>query len=460
MLSVFGAAAAQDNAEVARLAFEIVEQLVTQRYALLVGDFVHLMNCLNSFASSMHTPLSLRALQHLAKCADSLAGGDVPLGGVAAPVAASGGVPTDDDGEAGSGGEGDDAAALPPAVAGKAPREINDDDSVFRLWFPLLLGLSVRVADARLPVRLKALDTLHGILQKHGALFSAQAWGVLLKGVLLPMMDSAKTDNSPLPSTCWPSSPPSAPFDRNSWVGSAGGAVLGLLVEMYARYREQGRTSALLPELLRVLCEYLEQDTECLARLAAEALHTLLTAHVHGPQELEAILSAVLASMTRCLVCSFGDAGSMHAEFSDALRAQQLSYLYSGCPLQRRRRREGGEDASGAPHAVSTPFGPGVAVERLADCGFASERLLVRLSWGVLYTSSSPPSSSSSSSSASPERLAQVSGGAMTCLVVLQLLVPLVRAALHEHRAALSADLVRRAVAVLEAVYWHAHNFN
>ena len=43
-------------------------------------------------------------------------------------------------------------------------------------------GLSTRVADMRLHVRVKALNTLNVVLRKYGSLFSPQTWSVIFKG--------------------------------------------------------------------------------------------------------------------------------------------------------------------------------------------------------------------------------------------------------------------------------------
>ena len=45
-------------------------------------------------------------------------------------------------------------------------------------------------------MRLKALNTLDVVLEVHGQLFSEQAWQVIFRGVLFPMIDSAKTDSN------------------------------------------------------------------------------------------------------------------------------------------------------------------------------------------------------------------------------------------------------------------------
>ena len=50
-------------------------------------------------------------------------------------------------------------------------------------------GLSTRVADMRLHVRVKALNTLNAVLRKYGSLFSPQTWSVIFKGGIIEGLD-------------------------------------------------------------------------------------------------------------------------------------------------------------------------------------------------------------------------------------------------------------------------------
>jgi brefeldin A-inhibited guanine nucleotide-exchange protein len=79
IFSVFSSAAANEKQEIAGIAFEITERLMTQQFDLLIHDFVELMNCFVAFASGPHVLISLSALSYLSQCADHLVEGKVEL---------------------------------------------------------------------------------------------------------------------------------------------------------------------------------------------------------------------------------------------------------------------------------------------------------------------------------------------------------------------------------------------
>jgi hypothetical protein len=143
IFSILTAGALQESPEIAANAFHIVNQLMLSQFELLIYDFVELMNCLVSYVSSQHTPLSLRALDLLFNCADHLASGKID--------------PAVDAQNASS-----DTKALSWEKS-RPSTAVQADASVFRLWWPLLLGLSTSVADSRLKVRAKALETLQQV---------------------------------------------------------------------------------------------------------------------------------------------------------------------------------------------------------------------------------------------------------------------------------------------------------
>ena len=76
---------------------------------------------------------------------------------------------------------------------------VGDDNDIFRLWWPLLLGLSTQVQNCRLQVRLRALETLQNVLCTYGNMFSHKTWAVIFRGILFPMIDFARTDNTKQP---------------------------------------------------------------------------------------------------------------------------------------------------------------------------------------------------------------------------------------------------------------------
>lgn len=356
IFSIFDVAATQDNIEISKLAFDITEQLMNEQFDLLILDFVDLMNCLVTFAASQHTSLSLRALSYLSQCADHLASGRVlaALDSVHGNTKVAEAERRDDPSRASS-------------------SMINGDDSVFRLWWPLLLGLSTRVSDVRLQVRLKALDCLQSILKKHGQLFSSQAWSVIFKGVLFPMIDSAKTDNTFQPRSSWPSDPLVLSHDKHSWIGTMAEAVLRVCVELYMQFLPLGRTTLFLPDLLSMLIGCILQEIESLSRMAVRVLSDLVAMLDQDglqPEQLDLIVKRLTSCLLDNLLLDFLQAGTVSVQ-SFSICPSWIKSMLVDCPLARRRRERGlltithgsRRDNAMVGRVVSTPFGLGTVAE-------------------------------------------------------------------------------------------------
>lgn len=191
-----------------------MQRLILKNFELLVSDFVELVHCLVAFVASAHTELSLRALEHLARCSDHLASGSVN-----------------------STFTNNVDVKLSDIVLGN--QQLDEDSSVFRLWWPLLLGLSTAVGDHRLTVRSRALDTLGQVLHSHGQIFSPNAWGVIFKGILFPMIDSAKTDFTLQPESSWPTQNPPITNNRQSWIGTMATSVFNICIELFREFEER-----------------------------------------------------------------------------------------------------------------------------------------------------------------------------------------------------------------------------
>ena len=190
---------------------------MTQQFNLLVYDFVELMNCLVAFVAGPHSLISLSALSHISQCADHLAQGSV--------TAAL------DNQHSSS-----DAMGISWEKSTMDGEHIGEDAAVFRLWWPLLLGLSTRVADPRLVIRARAVETLHKVLGTYGHMFSSQIWEVIFKGVLFPIMDSAKTDNTLQPQSLWPMHHPVPSRDSASWIATSAATVLDVCLQLFDQH--------------------------------------------------------------------------------------------------------------------------------------------------------------------------------------------------------------------------------
>ena len=373
IFTIFEASAVQDVPEIANISFEIIERLMTNQFDLLIFDFVELMNCLVAFVAGAHTNLSLRALNHLARCADHLAEGAV------APALDAQHNSSDQFG-----------ISFEKSNVSVTSIQIGEDASVFRLWWPLLLGLSTRVADGRLQVRVRALDTLHLVLRNYGHLFSPQAWAVIFRGVLFPIVDSAKTDSVSGGGSLWPTENPLLTTENHSWIGTMGLKVLTVCLELYQQFQDKGESVPLLPDLMTMLESCICQDTESLAKMGLHTYSNLVLSlgetigagygEDGDDEENKSVLLSIgielgtadllcfrlCACLRRNLCLDFGMVGNL--TFSRDSPPEIIG-CFSECPLaSRRRAKEGGstpEDRSmnSLGSLVLTPFGEGSIIQ-------------------------------------------------------------------------------------------------
>jgi brefeldin A-inhibited guanine nucleotide-exchange protein len=357
IFAILEVAASQDVAEISTIAFEIMERLMNNQFHLLIFDFVELMNCLVSFVSGSNTPISVRALSHLARCADHLAEGKV------SPALYLQHKSTDT-----MGISWEKSRKSVTTLTNKDTANI--EASVFRLWWPLLLGLSTRVGDSRVSIRIGALNTLSQVLRKYGGLFSDQTWSVIFKGVLFPMMDSAKTDFSQQLTSSFPSENQATLSNNSSWLGTMGEPVLSLCLEMYFIFEQNLTSLSLLSDLLVMLESCICQETEVLAKMALKALNDLLLPKTHSPpltDEIVALLTRKLHSLMLQNVCfNFADLGCL--EFSSTAPSH-VKTMVRACPLNIRRQAKSmkiSDSFSGRRMdniTASTSYGEGTIIE-------------------------------------------------------------------------------------------------
>lgn len=271
----------QKNPEVSKIAFEIIERLMTNQFTLLIYDFVELMNCLVVFVSCPHTALSLKALKYLEKCAEHLSTGAV-LPAAHAQHAAS------------------DVMDLSweSSRASEARNQVGEDSSIFRLWWPLLLGLSTRVSDHRLQVRTEALETLRRTLMTYGTIFSPQTWSVIFKGVLFPIIDSAKSDDNLFIEQ-------SNQLFKEQWIDSMAVSVFSAYSELFLKYQENDEVVPIFNDLLQVFSSCICQDNLPLSNMSVRILKELLTsvgnANSHNLKEMKAFRRQHIDLITRML---------------------------------------------------------------------------------------------------------------------------------------------------------------
>lgn len=399
IFATFEVAACQDSSEVANVAFDITERLLKTQFDLLVYDFVELMNCLVAFVASAHTALSLRALDHLSRCADYLADGSLQpaIDLLRLPAVTTSVATQDSDVDGSPSGQG-----YPPTSGELCQQSgellVNDDALVFRFWWPLLLGLSSHVADPRVQVRQRALGTLTDVLKVYGSHFSSQTWDVIFKGILFPMVDSAKTDDFEQTISVRPvaGSPVAvlASGNDNSWIATMCYDVLTVCIQMYNTLR--GMTShspTLLPDLVNTIEGCICQDREGLALIGLKALEDLIKLiDVTATEDSADLFCTELHDMALANLCSdFGDLGSIGLSGADVeqfsgpfdedssqghlISPSVLAGLRdSCCPLAHRHRsvtlspiqpRQLG--SRGAKGTYMTPFGPAATNVEVGD---------------------------------------------------------------------------------------------
>lgn len=483
IFAIFEVAASQEITEIANIAFEITERLMTSQFELLIYDFVELMNCLVAFAAGAHTTLSIKALNHLAVCADHLAEGAV------APALDAQNSSSDSQG-----------IAWENSKAAVAQMEIGQDASVFRLWWPLLLGLSTRVADNRVQVRVRALETLHHVLRKYGSLFSPQTWAVIFKGVLFPIIDSAKTDFTQQPESSFPTENPAASSNKQSWIGTMGQTVLSGCLELYQMFREKSESVGLLPDMIAMLESCICQETESLARMGARTLNDLVLSLGNEINTTTADLCC--NRLSECLIknlcLDFGDAGFL--ELVEITPGEVKSVL-SECPLVARKRAKedplhwgsissavtsgsGKKNNIGVGEFVVTAYGDGKLIKSSLPANpllGLPPRHCIQLSWGLLFTveplSSLPRASGISNStrerdsessvmmSAAPrlnnvQAWKQISMAAMTSMVMALDFIKIIDIAVQTHARSWQFSHYTSFLGALEAAHWHARSFN
>lgn len=340
IFSVFSAAAGYEKEDIAGIAFEITERLVTQQFDLLIYDFVELMNCLIAFVAGAHTQIALAALSHISLCSDHLAAGTIL-------PAINSQHPSSD--------------TLNISWDKSKVKDIGaTDEEIFRLWWPVLLGLSTRVADGRATVRARALEVLHRILKEYGNLFSPDIWAVIYRGVLFPIMDSAKLDTSVQPESLWPTHHPPASKDPSSWIGTTAASVLAVYSNLFIQYYESF-THDLLPDLLSMIDKVIDQGIESLAKIGLNALRELITKFPLNPST-KLLPPDVASKLCRCLssiagrqlILHFEDAGEL--ELNTRVPQVVKDFINAHQPQHRSDRSSSAKTDN---RIVNTPYGLG-----------------------------------------------------------------------------------------------------
>ncbi|KAL0483581.1 brefeldin A-inhibited guanine nucleotide-exchange protein [Acrasis kona] len=162
ILQIFAVAARDDQLAVVKLAHHDFVTLCLDQFFVPICQsdaFVDLVNCLVEFAKNqLDQSISDCAIRQLQICANRLANGKV------------------------------DGVTF--------EKTFSDNKSHFKVWFPILTGLSSVANDPRIEIRNLSIEILFQILLSHSDSFHVSFWEVVFTGVLFPIFDEIKTQST------------------------------------------------------------------------------------------------------------------------------------------------------------------------------------------------------------------------------------------------------------------------
>lgn len=347
--------AEHDEFETAALAYTILNTQMQDNFQLLVHDFVELLNCVVSFTASVHTKLSIQALDSIALCAEKLATGSIVFSSVASPNVVD---------------------QQLESLEKMHSLEVGEDSSVFKLWWPLLLGLSTRISDCRFQVRDKALKTLKFVLFQYGSSFSSQIWSVIFRGILFPIVDSARTDTSNQPKARWPTEIIENFVDENSWICSTLLNVLEFFRDLYFHVHLKDEHHGLLRELFKLLVGLICRETENIGKISISVFFSMITClrDIHEEHQYEKEVGKMIShSICECLLANlcihFNSLGSISLE--GVVSVEKLDDI-SFCSILSSRFFDGasdtGSDCVPLITDISTDYGEGKLLQVRSFC--------------------------------------------------------------------------------------------
>jgi len=350
VFKVLVTAAHDQKEEITMSAFSVADNLLMERFQLLVLDFVDFVNCLMAFGSSKILDVSLKAMHHAEQLAEMLGAGEVDVSRTPA------------------------AMVVDPATGAEDPGRLT-------LWWPLLLGLSTLVADKRAQVRGVALKTLCRVLRKAGSGFLPQTWEMLFRGVLIPIMENAWTDFTPQVSSPVPTHNTVFAEDERSWILTTAPEALSSLIQLFVDCFDVVRP--MLSEVLQMLQSCICQEVEYLAVCALNSLETLLEklpTDKMEPEHWDELVARVANLLYVCIPEELGrytpNKGELNFPPPSPAVAKTAAEFHPVPPLPK-------PPALASPNTarVKTPYGPGQLLESREE-----GTLVVRLAWGILYT--------------------------------------------------------------------------
>jgi brefeldin A-inhibited guanine nucleotide-exchange protein len=294
IFAVLSVAATDTNEKIVRLAFELVESIMSKHFKLIADSFfVECVNCLIAFAKAQHfKDVSQKALASMVFCAGQLAGGNVcPLRKIelatgestessSSSLSSSGKDKEklqEDDGEhrdeeeGRNEEEGDEASSSPSPSSSSSSSSsevqyvFTDEDVHIKYWFPVLTGFSEVVTHPHIDVRTVALERLFGVLKEFGTMFTPSLWNLVFKGVILPIFIGVRViahEKSPVNE------------QDNVWIATTCLNATQSLVDLLTHFFN--KISFLLDEVLSLLASFVLQETANLAEIGCTCLLLLV----------------------------------------------------------------------------------------------------------------------------------------------------------------------------------------
>jgi hypothetical protein len=200
-------------------------------------------------------------------------------------------------------------------------------------------------------------------LREYGHMFSPHIWAVIYRGVLFPIMDSAKLDNTVLPQSSWPTQHPPASKDPLSWIATTAAAVLSVYSSLFHQYYFT-LTGDLLPDLLSVIEGVIDQGTESLSLIGLNALRGVIlnipvdpVMNLLSPDVASRLCHSLCTISARQLVLNFEDAGVLELDSRVPQAVKEM--IVSQQTKLRANRGSITSEESKRSALVKTPFGLG-----------------------------------------------------------------------------------------------------
>lgn len=254
IFAVLSFAATDTNEKIVRLAFELVESIMSKHFKLIADSFfVECVNCLIAFAKAQHfKDISQKALASMVFCAGQLAGGNVcPLRKVNVAEESAYALRSGDDEET-------------EEEVRDTHYVFTDEDAHIKYWFPVLTGFSEVVSHPHIDVRTVALERLFGVLKEYGTMFTSSLWNLVFKGVILPIFIGVRViahEKSPV-------------NEDNVWIATTCLNATQSLVDLLSHFFN--KISFLLDEVLSLLASFVLQETANLAEIGCTCLLLLV----------------------------------------------------------------------------------------------------------------------------------------------------------------------------------------